>query len=95
MWARIFDGSPKNSSPDYSRVIQRKSLVLCRSCWLTATFIQVWRLGMSLQSASGLWPVKIEVSKAPLTSDARLLPVRQLDERPWFIEQPTTTPGCP
>lgn len=50
---------------------------------------------MSLQSASGLWPVKIEVSKAPLTSDARLLPVRQLDERPWFIEQPTTTPGCP
>ena len=42
---------------------------------------------MSLQSVSGLSfefgglrPVEIEVSDAPLTTDAGLLPVRQFDE---------------
>ena len=32
----------------------------------------------------GLKPVRIEVSAAPLTSDAGLLPVRQFDERIGF-----------
>ena len=35
----------------------------------------------------GLKPVQIEVSEAPLTSDAGLLPVRQFDERIGFTER--------
>lgn len=49
---------------------------------------------MSLQSVSGLSfefgglkPVELELSEAPLTSDAGLLPVRQFDERRRFTEQ--------
>lgn len=49
---------------------------------------------MSLQRVSGLSfdfgglkPVELEMSEAPLTSDAGLLPVRQLDERLRFTEQ--------
>ena len=32
-------------------------------------------------------PVQVEVSTAPLTSDAGLLPIRQFDERIRFTEQ--------
>ena len=49
---------------------------------------------MSLQSVPPLCleffssrPVHVEVSTAPLTSDAGLLPVRQFDERIGFTEQ--------
>ena len=49
---------------------------------------------MILQSVSGLSfefgglrPIEIEVSDAPLTSDAGLLPVRQFDERWRFTER--------
>lgn len=40
-----------------------------------------WGLPTSL---GGLKPVQIEVSAAPLSSDAGLLPVRQFDERIGF-----------
>jgi hypothetical protein len=49
---------------------------------------------MSVQSAPQIsfdflrsLPVEIEVSSAPLTSDAGLLPIRQFDQRIRFTEQ--------
>ena len=41
-------------------------------------------MGICLRVWGGVKPVQIEVSAAPLTSDAGLLPVRQFDERIGF-----------